>query len=94
MVEILIIGVIVLAIFFYTGRVNSSKFVADNKDLFLLLKESDYDFLLLAKYGDKVYDANQVFMTRIRNGGIAIGLCFFWFISSLSFINIILYFLV
>ena len=40
----------------------------DNKDLFMLLKESDYDFLLYAKYGDRVYDPDQVFMKRVRNG--------------------------
>ncbi len=89
MIEIFIIGAIVLFIFFYTGRVSSGKFVADNKDLFMLLKESDYDFLLYAKYGDKVYDPNLVFMKRIRDAGLTIALCIFVFISDLSFLNII-----
>lgn len=87
--EIFIIGVIVLFIFFYTGKVNSGKFVADNKDLFMLLKESDYDFLLYAKYGDKVYDPDQVFMKRIRSAGLTIVLCIFVFISDLSFVNVV-----
>ena len=90
MFEIFLIGVIILFIFFYTGRINSSKFVSDNKDFLILLKEADYDFLLYAKYGDKVYDPNQVFMKRIRNGGITIALGLFLFISSLSFINIVI----
>ena len=34
MIEIFLIGVIVLFIFFYTGRINSGKFVSDNKDIF------------------------------------------------------------
>ncbi len=89
MIEIFIVGAIVLFIFFYTGRVSSDKFVNDNKDLFLLLKESDYDFLLYAKYGDKVYDANQVFMKRIRDGALVMALCLFIFISDLTFLNII-----
>ena len=88
--EILLIGVIILFIFFYTGKVSSAKFVDDNKDIFMLFKEPDYEFLLLAKYGDKVYDANQVFMKRIRNAGIVMALCFFVFISDLSFVNIVL----
>ena len=90
MIEILIVGVIVLFIFFYTGIVSSSKFVSDNKDIFMLLKESDYDFLLYAKYGDKVYDPNEVFVKRLRNGGIGMALCLFVFITDLSFVNILL----
>ena len=82
MIEIFLIGVIILFIFFYTGKINSSKFVSDNKDLFYLLKESDYDFLLYAKYGDKVYDPNQVFMKRIRNGVLVTVLFIFVFISD------------
>ena len=90
MIEIFLVGVIILLIFFYTGKINSSKFVSDNKDLFYLLKESDYDFLLYAKYGDKVYDPNQVFMKRIRNGVLVTVLFIFVFISDLSFVNILL----
>ena len=45
-IEIFLVGVIILFVAFYNGWVSSGKFVADNKDLFLLLKESDYDFLL------------------------------------------------
>lgn len=90
MIEIFLIGAIILFIFFYTGKVNSGKFVYDNKDFFYLLKESDYDFLLYAKYGDKVYDSNQVFMKRIRNGVLITILFIFVFISDLSFLNVIL----
>lgn len=89
MIEIFLIAVIVLFMFLYTGKINGSKFVDDNKDLFHLLKESDYEFLLIAKYGDRVYDVDQVFMKRIRNGGLTIALCILLFISKLSFINII-----
>ena len=90
MIEIFLIGAIILFIFFYTGKVNASKFVDDNIDLFHLLKEKDYEFLLYAKYGDRVYDPDQVFMKRVRNGGLTIAVCLFIFISNLSFINIII----
>ena len=90
MLEIFLIGVIVLFIFLYTGKINTKKFVSDNKYLFSLLKESDYDFLLYAKYGDRVYDPDEVFMKRIRNGLIATALCLFLFISKLSFLNIVI----
>ena len=90
MIEIFLIGAIILFIFFYTGKVNASKFVDDNIDLFHILKEKDYEFLLYAKYGDRVYDPDQVFMKRVRNGGLTIAVCLFIFISNLSFINIII----
>lgn len=90
MLEIFLVGAIVLFIFFYTGRINTGKFVADNKDLFNLLKESDYEFLLYAKYGEKIVDPDAVFMKRIRDAGLVIAICIFWFISSLSFINILI----
>ena len=94
MIEIFLIGAIVLFVCFYTGKINTGKFVADNKELFKLLKESDYDFLLYAKYGDRVYDPDQVFMKRVRNGFLVTVLCVFVFISNLSFINIIISFIV
>ena len=90
MIEIFLVGAILIFIFLYTGKINANKFVDDNKDLFHLLKEKDYDFLLYAKYGDRVYDPDLVFMKRVRNGGLAIALGIFLFISTLSFINIII----
>lgn len=92
--EILVIGIIILFIFFYNGKINTGKFVADNKDLFNLLKESDYEFLLYAKYGDRVIDPDAVFMKRIRNGFLVIIACLFVFISKLNFLNVIICFIV
>lgn len=94
MIEILLIGIIVVFIFIYTGKFNTNAFVEDNKDIFYILKESDYDFLLYAKYGDRVYDPNQVFMKRIRNAGIIIILFIFVFMSSLSFLGVIISFII
>ena len=65
-IEIFIVGAIFIFIFFYTGRVNAKKFVDDNLDLFHLLKEKDYEFLLYAKYGDRVYDPDLVFMKGLE----------------------------
>ncbi len=90
MIEIFIIGAIILFIFLYTGKISSKDFVEDNIYIFNLLKEPDYEFLLYAKYGDRVYDPNQVFMKRVRNGALTIALGIFVFISSLTFINIVI----
>ena len=54
------------------------------------MKEKDYDFLLIAKYGDRVYDPNEVFMKRVRNGVlVAIGLIFV-FVSNMSYLAVII----
>lgn len=92
--EIFAVGAIIIFLLFYTGKINTGKFVADNSDLLLMLKESDYDFLLYARYGDKVYDPNEVFMGRVKNGFLTIVVCIFLFISNLSFINIVISFLI
>ena len=94
MIEIFIIGAILIFIFIYSGKFSTGKFISDNKDKFNLLKEDDYEFLLRAKYGDLVYDADAVFMKRLKNAGIVLALCIFVFISSLNFLNVIISFIV
>ena len=94
MIELFIVAVIIIFIFVYNGWINIGKFVADNNDIFMMLKESDYDFLLYAKYGDRVYDPNQVFMKRIRNAFFVIVICLFVCISSLSFLNVAVCFII
>ena len=94
MIEIFIVAAIIVFIFIYNGWINIGKFVADNNDLFMLLKESDYDFLLYAKYGDRVYDPNQVFMKRIRNAFLVIVIGLFVCITKLSFLNVVICFIV
>ena len=51
--EILIVGIIMIFLFNYLNLFNFNKFVSDNKSVFNKLKEDDYEFLLVAKYGDK-----------------------------------------
>lgn len=90
--EILLIGAIILFLMIYNNKISRKEFVNDNKKYFTLLKEKDYDFLLRAKYGDNVIDPDAVFMTRIRNAAIVIVLVVFVFITSLSFLNILIAF--
>lgn len=65
MIEIFIIGIIMMLVFSYIGAFSFNKFVDDNKALFSKLKEDDYDFYLIAKYGDKV-DLNAKFQSRVK----------------------------
>ena len=76
-IEIIIIGVIVFFLFIYNGAISTSKFFGENKGAFGLLQEKDYEFLLRAKYGDRVYDVSQVFRKRIFKGLIVMVIGFF-----------------
>lgn len=87
-IEILIIGVIVLFVMNYTGRISTNKFVADNEAYFKKLKEEDWDFYVKAKYGDGV-NADTLFNKRIRNGLIIIVVLIFCFLSKLNYVTIL-----
>lgn len=63
--EIFAVGIILLFLFNYLGFFSFNKFVEDNKALFSKLKEEDYDFLLEARYGEKV-DKEEKFQKRIK----------------------------
>jgi len=83
-IEILLIGIIVFFLFIYNGTISSSKFFGENKNIFGLLQEKDYEFLLRAKYGERVYDVSQVFRKRIFKGLIAMLVMLFIFLSNLK----------
>ena len=93
-IEILIIGVIVFALMIYNGMISTSKFFGENKGMFEMLQEKDYEFLLRAKYGDRVYDVSQVFRKRVFKGLITTMVIIFVFITNLKILYIILAFVV
>jgi len=80
--EILIVGAIVMFVLIYNGTISTAKFFGENKNIFELLQEKDYEFLLRAKYGDRVYDVSQVFRKRVFQGLIAIVVVLFIFIAN------------
>ena len=86
--EILIIGILVFTVLTVNGYVKPNKFIYDNQDLFMKLKESDYDFLIRAKYGDGV-DPDVLYQKRIKNGLLVILICIFVFISELNIVKIV-----
>ena len=61
--EILVIGAILLFIFFYNNTIDKDKFIADNEKYLEVFREEDYNFLLYAKYGAEV-DVDAVYMKR------------------------------
>ena len=91
-IEILLISVIIFALLIYTGTISTTKFFRENKGIFGMLQEKDYEFLLLAKYGDRVYDVNQVFRKRVFRGLITIVVVLFFFITNLKPLYILIAF--
>ena len=87
--EIVIVAVIIFVILFINGSVDTNQFFKDNEAYVKLLKENDYDFLVMAKYGDDV-DVNRLFNKRIKNAVIIFGLLMIFFITNLSFLNILI----
>ena len=81
--EILIVGLILFFVLEYNKKLSTNKFINDNKQYFNFLKEDDYEFLLKAKYGDKV-DPEKAFMKRIRNALLVILLLIFIFLSIIK----------
>ena len=57
-IEMLIIAIIIIYMFMVNGKINKDNIFTNNSKLCNLLKEKDYDFLLISKYGDRVYDPN------------------------------------
>ena len=88
MIEMLIVAIIVIYIFIVNGKIDKSAFGTNSK-LCNLLKEKDYDFLLIAKYGDRVYDPNEVFMKRVKNGVIVAAALIFLFLTEMSYLGVI-----
>ena len=83
-IEILLVGIITFFVLIYNGAISTSKFFGENKGMFELLQEKDYEFLLRAKYGERVYDVSQVFRKRVFKGLITILLINFIFLSKMS----------
>ena len=77
----------------YTNKIDGKRFIQTNKGLFDKLKEDDYDFLVKAKYGDKV-DAQALYNQRLKNAFLIFIVMFFVIMSKISFINILFVFVV
>ena len=88
-IEAVIIIIIIFIILQVNGSISVNKFIKDNKEYFKSLKESDYEFLLKARYGDGI-DSDLMFTTRIKEGAITIVLLIFLFINNLDYSKIII----
>ena len=85
--EILLVGVLLFIILTANGFISPNKFIQDNQDIFMKLKESDYDFLVKAKYGDGLYP-DVLFQKRIKSGLIVILCLIFIMLQGLSLVKV------
>lgn len=91
-----IIGLIVLLIFEYQNIIDSKKFIADTEPYLRFLMEDDYKFLLNVRYNGEMSDedVNKLFSKRIGTALITIVVLFFFFLSNLSFVTVLICFIV
>ena len=83
--EIIALGALFLIVLNYTKVIDVKKCINDNVIYFRRFKESDYDFLVRAKYGEGV-DPDYLFGKRIGNGFIVV-MCLM--INNFSYVNFI-----
>lgn len=87
--EIVIVAVLIVGVLIYNKTIDKDKFIKDNAQYFDLLREDDYNFLVMAKYGDKV-DSDVLFQKRVILGIVTIFVVMFVSMNSLSLLNILL----
>jgi len=89
----ILIAVVLFFVVIYNKIIDPAGFIKETQPMFGFLVESDYEFLLKLKYGNDV-DIQQQFGIRVRNGLIAIAATFFFFLSDMKFIYILVAFIV
>lgn len=89
--EVLIFGALILFALFYNNTLSGKQFYTDNKDIFNIFREDDYEFLLRAKYGVDI-DVEACYQKRLTSAFIALAFGFFIGISSLNAIMFVLIF--
>ncbi|MBQ4031104.1 MAG: hypothetical protein II625_05050 [Bacilli bacterium] len=90
-IEILVIAVVSFVVLTVNGYIKPNKFIQDNQDIFLKLKEEDYDFLVRAKYGDGL-DSDVLYQKRIKNGLLVTVLLLFLMLKDLNLVKVVLSF--
>jgi hypothetical protein len=87
--ELIIVSVIVLFVISYTKMVDFQEVFSANGKVSSLLKEKDYDFYAMAKYGGEV-DINALYNKRIKNTGLVIIIGLIFLVFNFTWINLII----
>lgn len=89
--EFIIIGAILLYIMVVNDYVNQNKFVKEIEPYFRFMMESDYEFLLKARYGSDV-EVDKLYGMRVRNGVLTVLAMVIFFLSNMTYVNILIAF--
>ena len=87
--ELIIISAIMLFVVTYTKMVDIQELFTKNEKVISTLKEKDYEFYAMAKYGGDV-DINALFNKRIRNTGYVIIVAVVFLLFNFTWINLII----
>ncbi len=87
--EILIVGIIIIFMLTYNNTMSGKQFFSDNKVLFNALREDDYNFLVMSKYGEKA-DPDVLFEKRLSNAAIVFFVLLVVLIAKMTFLNVLL----
>lgn len=86
--ELIIITAITLFVVFYTKMVDFDELFDGEGKIGKLIKEKDYEFYAMAKYGGDV-DINSLFNRRIKNTGFVLLVVVIFLIFNFTVINLI-----
>ncbi len=87
--EIFIVIIIIIGTLSYNKTIDFKRFLIDNDNLFKLLKEDNYEFLVRSKYGDNV-DIDVLFQKRISNAVLVAILFMVLFLNKFSVLDVVL----
>ena len=85
-IEIFLIAILVLVPFLYSGKITTKSFLNEENGYLLGLKEKDYDFYVMAKYGETAIP-NKLFATRIKNAFYGTLIIFVFMIGNINGVN-------
>lgn len=86
-IEFVLVLILTIFALIYTDRINSKSFLnEENGGYLVFLKEKDYDFYVMAKYGEKV-NPNKFFVVRLKQSVFGTAILMILFVTSLSFVN-------
>lgn len=87
--ELIIISIIVFFVVSYTKMVDFQEVFTNNEKLNSILKEKDYEFYAMAKYGGEV-NIKALFNKRIKNAGIVLVIGLIFLLFNFTWINLII----
>ena len=87
--ELIIISAIVLFVVSYTKMVDFQQLFVENEKVVSILKEKDYEFYAMAKYGGDV-DINKLYNRRIKNTGFVLIVALLFLLFNFSWINLVI----